>query len=485
MAEADQRGWTEVESRSIGYVPPSERHGRVWQQALFWFTGNFNFFTIAIGFVGPSQGLAVLPTFVASLLGLAFGTTFMALHASQGPDLGLPQLIQSRAQFGFRGVLVPLMASLFTFLTFNVVDTMLVSQGLNSLGGIPPVLTAIAVSAFAVVLAIYGHDWLHRIFRLLFWVSVPIYLVISIAIAGGIIVPSESGASGFSWLAFAAQFAVTASYNITFAPYVSDYTRYLPRSTSRPALIISVYLGASLSSIWLITLGAWLAVHFGAVDGMAALKAAGDQILPFGGAVAVAVSVCALAAAMSLNAYSGMLTLLTTSDVFREVRRSRWNRIGAVISLAVIWLAGAWMLDEGAIGALYAGLTLMLYVLTPWSAINLVDYFFLRRRLYAIFELQKRNGLYGTWNRAGLLSYCVGLAVGIPFFSLPGYFTGPAAALIGGADIAWLPELLVAAALYYALNMKKDFEDEWVLARQEEELAETQIRDTAASLRTR
>ena len=30
------------------------------------------------------------------------GTLFMAFHASQGPQLGLPQMIQSRGQFGYR-----------------------------------------------------------------------------------------------------------------------------------------------------------------------------------------------------------------------------------------------------------------------------------------------------------------------------------------------------------------------------------------------
>ena len=41
-------------------------------------------------------------------------------HASQGPELGLPQMIQSRAQFGFRGVVrgAPI-GTLFTFLGFQ------------------------------------------------------------------------------------------------------------------------------------------------------------------------------------------------------------------------------------------------------------------------------------------------------------------------------------------------------------------------------
>ena len=44
-------------------------------------------------------------------------------------------------------------------------------------------------------------------------------------------------------------------YNIAYAPYVSDYSRYLPRTVSRTAIIVNVFLGASLSAIWLICLG--------------------------------------------------------------------------------------------------------------------------------------------------------------------------------------------------------------------------------------
>ena len=34
---------------------------------------------------------------------------------------------------------------------------------------------------------------------------------------------------GFNWVGFMAQFSAAAAYNITYAPYVSDYSRYLPQ----------------------------------------------------------------------------------------------------------------------------------------------------------------------------------------------------------------------------------------------------------------
>jgi purine-cytosine permease-like protein len=472
-----------IEKRSIDHVPVSERRGRVWHQGPFWFTGNCNFFTIAIGFVGPALGLGFWPTCLASLLGLAFGTVFMALHATQGPDLGLPQMVQSRAQFGYRGVFLPLLATLFTFLGFNVIDTVLVSQGLQNLVGVPPLVSALALAAAAVLLATYGYDWLHRIFRVLFWLSLPAYLALSIAIATGHIAGSSSVTlESFTWVAFASQFAVAASYNITFAPYVSDYTRYLPPGQSPLLLMASVYLGAALSSIWLIALGAWLAVHLGASDGMIAIKIAGDQLFSGGGLLVIGISVLALAAAMGLNAYSGMLTVVTAVDSVRKLEPTRGLRVICILILAFVWLAIAWAIDESAIGALYTGLTVMLYLLAPWSAINLIDYFILRRRKYAIAELFTPTGIYGQWNKVGLFCYVVGLLVGVPFFSLPGVFVGPVAQLLGGADLAWLPELAVSAALYYLFMHRRDFSHEWALAEKELAAVDPAPEDQPAAL---
>ena len=59
-----------IETKSIDYVPEHERHGRVIDQGPFWFLGNFQFFTIALGFVGPSMGLGFGYTSLAGALGI-------------------------------------------------------------------------------------------------------------------------------------------------------------------------------------------------------------------------------------------------------------------------------------------------------------------------------------------------------------------------------------------------------------------------------
>ena len=77
-----------IEVRSIDYVPRSERHGKVWHQAPFWFTGNFVLTTMVTGFTGPALGMGALYSMLAIVLGVGFGTFFMAFHANQGPRMG-------------------------------------------------------------------------------------------------------------------------------------------------------------------------------------------------------------------------------------------------------------------------------------------------------------------------------------------------------------------------------------------------------------
>jgi purine-cytosine permease-like protein len=455
---ADRRA---IEVRSIDYVPACERHGKVAAQGPFWFLGNFHFFTVSIGFIGPSMGLGLGATALAGTLGILFGTIFMAFHASQGAELGLPQMIQSRAQFGHRGVLVPLVGALFTFLGFNVINSIIVAEGLEHLRGFDPVAVSAVLAVIAAGLAIYGHDRLHAAFKLLFWCNLPLVSILTVAILAGRVAPGAVPApASFTWAAFLTQFAAAASYNITYAPYVSDYSRYLPKATPRRAIIANVYIGASASAIWLIILGAWLATRIAATDSVGALATAGDMIVPGFGTLLALVSIGALVATMGINAYSGMLTILTGIDSVRPVAPTRALRIGFILALAVLWFAIAASFGGNAIAALNATLIVMLYLLAPWTSVNLVDYFLIRRGRYAITDLARPDGIYGLWNWRGLGAYFAGLLASVPFFAIHGVWIGPIAQRFGGVDIAWLVGLAVAAVGYAVLARSSDLAGE-------------------------
>ena len=459
-----------IETRSIDYVPDNERHGKVAHQGPFWFVGNFQPFTLAVGFVGPSLGLSLWWSIVAGVAGIAFGTLFMAFHATQGPVLGLPQMIQSRAQFGFRGVLLPLVGTLFTFVGFNVVDAVIIKSGLQSIFGWSPVVVAIAVTVIAALLAIFGYDLLHKSFRILFWISLPLWIILTGGVLFGSVTGSATGAGGFTLVAFLAQFGVAASYNITYAPYVSDYSRYLPRDTKPSAIIASVFVGASGSPIWLIPLGAWMATYLGASDALAGINRTGDDAVPYLGGVLAIVSTLVLVATMGLNAYSGMLTVVTGLDSIKPVTPTRRLRVVTIAVLALAWLVMSLLLSN-ATTALNTTLLIMLYLLVPWTAVNLTDYFFVRRGHYAIADLFTPKGIYGAWSWRGLTAFLAGFAAEIPFMVLP-FFVGPAASALGEVDIAFIVGLLVSGVVYVVLARSLDVGHELALIESHPELAD-------------
>jgi NCS1 family nucleobase:cation symporter-1 len=437
-----------IESRSIDFVPEAERHGRVEDQGPFWFLSNFHFFAIAIGFVGPSLGLSLAATAVAGILGIVIGTALQAFHASQGAEMGLPQMIQSRAQFGYRGVIVPLIATLISLVGYNVVSTVLVADGAAALWGANRGLVAVGLSVLAAALAIWGYDWLHRAFKVMFWISLPLFTLLTLAIFAGAAGGTTPTHSTFTWAAFVTQLASAASFNVTAAPYVSDYSRYLPARTPRARIIANVFAGSALSAIWLIIVGAWLATRLGATDGLLALHQTGDVLWPHLGSVLAAVSIAALFTTCGMNAYSAMLTFVTICDSLHPVHPTRGLRVKVIMGVMVLWIAVAVGFGGNAVTYVNTMLVLMLYFLVPWSAVNLIDYFYLRKGRYSIQDLFEPRGIYGSWNARGLLAYAVGFTLSIPFFVVPNVYTGPLARLMGGVDIGWLISAVASSATY-------------------------------------
>jgi purine-cytosine permease-like protein len=105
-------------------------------------------------------------------------------------------------------------------------------------------------------------------------------------------------------------------------------------------------------------------------------------------------------------------------------------------------------------------LALLLYLFTPWTAINLVDFYYVRRCHYSVREIFNPHGIYGRWNWRGLVAYFGGFAAMIPFFST-GLYEGPVAVALGGADIAMLVGLPVSAFIYIMACRSLDLETEF------------------------
>src|SRR6201990_1587426 len=153
-----------IEKRLIDYVPLCERDVKVWHLWPVWFSGDAHLATLAVGILGITLGGNLLWTAVAVIAGCALGTFFMAFHSTQGPRLGLPQMIQSRPQFGYIGALLVWAVALIAFIGFTAFNQVLAAQTVHQLSGSisatsPTVIVGFAVLAMAV--AIVGYDTIH------------------------------------------------------------------------------------------------------------------------------------------------------------------------------------------------------------------------------------------------------------------------------------------------------------------------------------
>ncbi|WP_033288997.1 purine-cytosine permease family protein [Amycolatopsis jejuensis] len=449
-----------IEVRSFDYVPLSERSGKAWHQAPFWFTGQFVATTMIIGFIGPAMGLSLGLSIVAAVLGAVFGTFFMAFHANQGPTMGLPQMIQSRAQFGVRGATVPMAAALFQYLGLGVLGLVLTPQAIGMVLPGPAPLWGLVVLVLGVVLAIVGHDLLHAVLRWLPYVAVPFFAVLTVLALVHLhpMPPTPTEISPVT--AFMAQFAASAAYQLGYAVYVSDYSRYLPESTPSRALIGWTFLGAVGAPLWLTPLGSFIASSVPVADALPNLRDVGDLLFPGFGTLAVVITLVPISIALlGINLYGAMLSVVSSVAAFRPIEPTVRVRVIGVVGAGVVSYLGALATPAAYLGTMNAFLQIVLYLLVPWTAVNLADYYWVRRGHYAITALYDPSGIYGSWNARGLVAYGLGLAAMVPFISL-GFYVGPAAKLLDGVDIAFAVGLAVAGGAYLVMARGFRREDE-------------------------
>lgn len=463
-----------AERRSVDFVPVSERHGSVRHLGAVWIVANINLTAMATGVTTLALGGPLFWTLVATVCGSLFGTLFMALHSSQGPHLGLPQLVQSRAQFGFYGAAITVWVfALVNYFNYNVADAILAGSSLHFLLGIPTAWGFPIAVLFAGTLALYGYRWIHRVNRFL---VVPLGLTIVVltfaavarsAIPAGVFEPGP-----IEWHAFATTFVIVAGFQLGWAPYVSDYSRYLAPSISPRSSFLWTYLPSAISALWVIGLGSLLAAATPGATVIMAIAHGGDSLFAGGGHLAVALLFLGLLVVMALNAYGGSLTLISIVDCFRRVRPSLAMRAVTIVVMTLsVWVVAA-MVGEDRFNVFYGNVLVFLaYLFTPWTAINLVDFYLVRKGCYSIRELFNPVGIYGRWGWQGNVAYLGALVVMVPFFVTAPY-TGWIARQMGDIDLSMFVGLVAASAFYLLTSRTLDLGNERRLVEKEQQVSE-------------
>lgn len=458
-----------LEVRSIDYVPLDERHGKLWHLGPLWFMSNAQIATLAVGLISITEGGNLIWSLLAIVSGTVIGTFFMAFHSAQGPQLGLPQMIQSRPQFGYVGALLVWLFAYVQYAGFNVFNSILAADSLHTTLHGSVKLWVVVVTVVALVIALVGYDIIHKAERVLTYIFLVVFGIFTVGVLVTLHYPAGSFDLGdFELTPFLAQFGVVAGYQISWAIYVSDYSRYLPPDVTVRKTFYWTYFGSALGGIWLMVLGALLAAWAGKdFETIKSINAAGDKVFTGFGAIVLLFAALGLVSVTALNMYGGSLTLISAIDSFKRVRPTLGVRLLTIGLTAALSLIGALSATANFLANFNNFLLLVLYLFIPWTAVNLMDYYVVRRGHYAIAEIFKPNGIYGRWGWHGIIAYLVGFAVMIPFFSVGTLFVGPAAHALGGADISLFIGLPVSALLYWWLTRSIDVEAETRLAEAE------------------
>lgn len=434
----------DVEVRSVDYIPPEERHGRVRDQFSLWFALNANIFPLVLGGVAVSMGLSFWWACAAIVAGVVAGLSLVGFHAIQGPRLGVPQMIQSRGQFGFYGAVLVFAASIVLDFGFLAAQLVIQADAMNLLAGSVSVPAWIAILTIpVVVLTIYGYDWIHRWQR---WMTALLAVTFAVvflrALAHGGAPPGAFGAGRApSFAVFMGATGLFVIAMVSWAPYVSDYSRYLPADVSRARTFWAVVLGSAIPAILCPALGAYLAVLLphasSTVDAVRA--AAGGWALP--------VMAISLIGSDVANSYTGMLAVASIASCVRDVRNSVPVRVLGSLAVIAAGLLSALLGYQHFVDNLANFLNVLLYVFIPWSAINLTDYYLVRHGDYDVPSFFTPAGRYGGVLWRGLIAYLLAVAAQVPFID-QAFYVGPLVGPLGGIDISWVVGGVAGGLLY-------------------------------------
>ena len=438
-----------IEQHTIYQIPLDQRHGKPRQLFTLWFGANLNVLTVVTGALGTTIfHQSFLSALLAILLGNLVGTIFMALHAAQGPRLGVPQMVQSRGQFGAKGA--GFVVALVAFMYVGYAGTAFVTGG-QSVHFIVPALGAdaaiIAIGAVSLVAAIYGHDLIHFSTRMMTYISGSALLIAFVWVLFVTPIPGYFLTEGsFSAVGFFKMVSMGALWQLGYAPYVSDYSRYLPPDSGPRQAFWACYWGTALGGILPMILGAMIGPAV--IDGNVVTAIA--QLTGRVSFIIILLLVPGVAVAGAICLYGGALAMITLGHTllprWRITHRARIVIAATIFAIALLIS----IVGEANFLSLYSHFNeLLLYLLVPWTAVNLIDYYLIRFGEYHVDSFFAADGgVYGHYNVTALACYLVGIVVQIPFVAADLY-TGPFARALGGVDISWVVGIAVVSPVYY------------------------------------
>ena len=403
-----------VEPGGIEEIPDGERHGKPTQLLWTWTSPNLEFATVFVGALGViAFQLSVWQSLAAIALGNGLGALGQAVLSARGPKYGVPQMVLSRAPFGFFGNILPAgIMSVTGGIGWFAVNSVSGTFALSSLTHLPDVASLLIIVLIQIAVAFFGHNLVQAFERYAFPFLAIVFLIacfVSLSKADLGKAHGTGGVGGFL-LMTAAVYGYAAGWN----PYAADYARYLPRDASSKSVALYAGLGLFVSTTFLEFVGA---ASSAAWDPNSNPTTAWISNMPtvIAKLTLLAIVVGSIAANV-LNIYSGSLAFLTVGiRIKAHLRRA--------ITATVFGVAGfflAWSALKNPANNYENFLLIISYWLGPWLGVFLADQFLRKGR--------RVDGLLFSRSHENWIApviFLVALVVSVWLFSNQAKYTGP------------------------------------------------------------
>jgi NCS1 family nucleobase:cation symporter-1 len=417
----DDRGYrdavTKVEPYGVDHIPPQERQGKLHTQFTVWFSGNLLLTTILLGFYPVFYGLSLWQSISAVVVGSLLGSLMMGYLSAMGARLGVATQILGRGPLGYFGNFVPVaVVNAFASLGWAASTMVFGALAMTAATGIPYWLCALLIAVGQGTLGVFGYNMIHFVNR---WATIVIgalFVVITILALGkadtSMAVNPQAdffiGETG-GWITSAGLFF---AYLLTWAPFASDYSRYLPADIPMRKVAAYTGIGNFVALCWLGLTGVLVATAAGAlgpIEGLQELT---------GGFATVALLTVAVAAApaSALNSYGGSLSLLVLRiPISRQVAAALVSALAFVVAL---------LIKDNPYGPFYEFVLLTGYMIAPYVTAIAIDYWVFKRGTTARLAEYFDRSRVVEW---GFVAWVLGCLASVPFMIWSTRYTGPIA----------------------------------------------------------
>lgn len=393
-----------IEARGMEPIPADARYGSLGRIFSVWFTPNLVPAGFFIGTLAAADFLKIgfVTGLLAILVGNLIGSVVVGLLGTMGPATGMAQMPLARLAYG-KSIVLPGLLNWLSCIGWDGINSVFGAAALSLLTGLPFVVSLVILVICQAILGIIGYEAIHTFEKYMAVALGAMFVVLSVAIAGQAATGRTDGFVGLDQLgAFVLFSTICASFVLAWSLYASDYSRYLPATTSRFGIFWVTVLALTLSAGWIEVLGLLVAdkVASSSVDTIRTVIGGGL----IGGLAMIAIALGTIAV-NALNDYTGSLSL--------QAAGARVPRVLSALIVAALGFGFTLYLNAGDFTAKFESYLLFIsYWIAPWAAVVLVDWW-QRRGPPDTARLLRFAGLPS--GALALVSLLVGFVVSLPF----------------------------------------------------------------------